>query len=107
MGSKIKSIEDIQGLSYSFMASQTFLSGIELDIFTCIGREKLQSSIVSKRTGSSLRGTEALLNALAGMGLIIKDRQGRFRNAPLSLKHLVRGGKDFIADGFRHAYSQY
>lgn len=89
------------------MPSQVFLTAIELDVFNSIGNESLKAWDISHRIGCSLRGTEMLLNAIAGLGLLKKDKNGKFTNSHLTLKYLVRSNPDFIGDAFRHSYLQF
>ncbi|MFZ2196757.1 MAG: methyltransferase, partial [Thermodesulfovibrionales bacterium] len=50
-----------------------------------------------------LRATEILLDALAGIGLLSKNRAGKYRNATVSNNYLVRGARLYQGDIIKHA----
>jgi (2Fe-2S) ferredoxin/2-polyprenyl-3-methyl-5-hydroxy-6-metoxy-1,4-benzoquinol methylase len=76
----------------SFQESRVILTAVELDLFSAVGPGS-GAAEVAWRLGTDPRATEMLLNALAAMGLLAKEK-GVFRNTPLSSRFLAAGGKD-------------
>ena len=94
--------ERLSELVWGFQPSRIFLTAVELDVFTHVGHGSRSASEVAGSLGASLRGTEILLNSLAGLGLLSKS-QGRFSNTPLTLRFLVAGAPDYALTGFKHS----
>jgi predicted O-methyltransferase YrrM len=64
----------------TFQASRVLLTAIELDIFTAVG-EGASARAVAEGLSTNLRATEMLLNALAALGVLVKN-EGVFKNLP-------------------------
>ena len=68
-----------------FQESRVILTALELDAFTAVG-ERSSAAEVAARLDTDPRSTEMLLNALAAMGLLLK--QGHwYRNSPVAARH--------------------
>ena len=65
--------EKVLKLARDFMDCRILLTGAELDLFTLLGRERLDLKGVADRTGTRTRGLAVLLDALAAMGLLNKE----------------------------------
>ncbi len=98
--SRISSPEQIQQMATSFKKSRIFMSAFELDLFTILGREKLTSDEVAIRSGTDIRATDRLLNALCALGLIRKENEC-FSNTEATARYLVKGEKDYMS-GLMH-----
>lgn len=83
----IRSYEDLIQTADAYADSRTLISGVELEIFTHLGRGARSAAQVARKAGANPEGTVRLLNALAGMGLLKKQGR-RFRNTPLSRTYL-------------------
>ena len=83
----IRTYNDLLRTADAFTDSRTLIAGVELDLFTHLGRKGLTAKEVARREKSSEEGVEFLMNALAGMGLLTKSGN-RFRNTPLSRTYL-------------------
>lgn len=97
--------EDLIGLRrlYSgFMASRVILTANNLGVFDHL-KISSTASAVSKRLKTDARATEILLDALTGIGLVIKSKDGKYRNAPVSTRYLVKGASLYQGDIVRHA----
>ena len=70
----------------AFQESRVILTALELDAFTAIGKGATASQ-AAERMGTDARATEMLLNALAAIGLVVKQ-DGVFRNGPVAAKNL-------------------
>jgi len=76
----------------SFQESRVVLTAVEIDLFSAVGPGS-GAPDVARRLGTDPRATEMLLNALAAMRLLEKEK-GVFRNTPVSSRFLAAGGKD-------------
>lgn len=67
------SAEKILKLGRDFMECRILLTGAELNLFTLLGREPLTALEASARIGADLRALTILLDALAALGLLVKE----------------------------------
>ncbi|HNQ77941.1 MAG TPA: methyltransferase [Acidobacteriota bacterium] len=88
-------------VSGGYWASFALHAGVELDVFTLLDGESLTRAEVSKELTLSGRGAEAILNALAAMGLLAK-KDGRFQTAEDAARYLSRSSKEYIGYMIRH-----
>ncbi len=79
----IRTYGDLLHTADAFTDSRTLIAGVELDLFTALGKKALTAKEISRKTKASAEGVEFLLHALTGMGLLTKSGS-RFRNAPVS-----------------------
>lgn len=70
--------ENLLALSRGFMESRILLTGAELDLFTLLAPRPLSAEEVVDRKGLHPRPTVMLLDALAALGLLVKD-EGRYQ----------------------------
>lgn len=101
--------DDLAGLRkiyLGFMPSRVILTANSLGVFDNL---KKASSVleIAKKLRTDLRATGILLDALAGIGLVIKSRDGRYRNAPVSNRYLVKGLRNYQGDIIRHATNMW
>jgi ubiquinone/menaquinone biosynthesis C-methylase UbiE len=75
--------------------AQALVAGVELDAFSLIADGKRTAREVARTAGASERGTEHLLDALAGLGYL-KKRGDQYGLAPIAEKFLVRGKEAYI-----------
>jgi predicted O-methyltransferase YrrM len=78
----------IQALSRAFQESRIFLTGAELDLFDLLAARPLSAGEVAAQTGANLRGLTILLDALAAMGLLVKE-EGRYQCEPSAAPFLT------------------
>lgn len=83
----IRTYNDLLQTADAFTDSRTLIAGVELNLFTHLGKKGLTAKEVARREKSSEEGIAFLMNALAGMGLLTKSGS-RFRNTPLSRTYL-------------------
>jgi len=103
MNNKKVSPEKILDMNWAFAKTSVLAAGVELDVFTHIAGGKKTVNQISKATKSSRRAMEMLLNALAGLGLLAKDKGGLFSLRPESGKFLVRGKPRYLGDMSLHS----
>ena len=64
-------------------------------IFNALEASPASAEDVSKKTDISLRGAQALLDGLAGLGLLTAS-EGRYRNSPEASQFLVKGKPSYL-----------
>ena len=103
MNNKRVSPEKILDMNWDYAKTSALAAGVELDVFTHIASGKKTVNQISKAAKSSRRGMEMLLNALAGLGLLAKDKSGLFSLMPESSEFLIRGKPRYLGDMSLHA----
>ena len=91
----------ILGKARAFWEARILMTAAELDIFSCILDAPKTAEEVSKALSSDLRGTEALLNSLAALGLLVK-KDDRFRVKPGFEKSLSSSAPETVLPMVRH-----
>jgi SAM-dependent methyltransferase len=97
MQKPISNPSDLMQVVNGFRISRVILTAYELGIFTRLKNKARSSSDVAKDIKSDERATDRLMNALVGLGLLVK-KQGSFSNAPFSEKFLVKGERDYMGN---------
>jgi len=67
-------LENILSLARGFMESRIFLTAAELDLFTLLAPAPLSVREIAERVNGNPRGLTVLLDALAAMGVLNKER---------------------------------
>jgi predicted O-methyltransferase YrrM len=67
--------ETILSLARNFMECRILLTGAEFDLFTLLNSLPLSAREVASRVGANLRALTILLDALAAMGLLVKQEE--------------------------------
>ena len=86
-----------------FQESRAILTALELDAFTAVG-ERATAAEVAARLDTDPRSTEMLLNALAAMGLLVKQNHW-FRNAPVAARFFSTASPDCARTALLHTAS--
>ncbi|HUP03108.1 MAG TPA: methyltransferase [Bryobacteraceae bacterium] len=84
--------DDLNQRIRAFQESRVILTALELDLFSAVGQGNGAAETAAK-LGTDPRATEMLLNALAGIGLLVK-KDGVFHNSPEAQRHLAAGSPD-------------
>ena len=92
--------DDLNQTLRGYMESRALLTGLELDIFTAVGGGATAEEVAQK-ISTHTRATEMLLNALAAMGMLVKQ-QGVFRNTPTTARYFAAGSEDNARAGLIH-----
>ncbi len=85
----------------AFQISRLVLTAVELDVFSAVGGDGVDARTVVERLGTDPRATAMLLNALAAIGLLIKDGDS-FRCAPLAARALGADSTCFLRPMLEH-----
>ncbi len=70
------------------------LSSLEFNVFSVLRKKSLPAKQVASLTKTKLEGMEILLNALAAMGVLNKNKN-TFRNTPVTYKYFCETSPDF------------
>lgn len=92
--------DDLNQMLRAYMESRAMLTALELDIFTVVGAGSTAEE-AARKVSTHPRATEMLLNALAGMGLLVKQR-GVFRNTPATARYFAEDSKDNARPSLLH-----
>jgi ubiquinone/menaquinone biosynthesis C-methylase UbiE len=96
----------LRKLYRGFISSRVILTANNLGIFETLKKASSATAIVEKLKIDP-RATEILLDALTGIGLVIKGRNSRYRNAPVSNRYLVKGTGLYQGDIIKHASTMW
>ena len=97
--------DDLAGLRklYSgFTTSRVILTANNFRVFDHL-RNSSSATEIAEKLRTDPRATEMLLDALTGIGLVSKSRGGRYRNAPVSNRYLVKGARLYQGDIIKHS----
>jgi predicted O-methyltransferase YrrM len=93
--------EAIMGLSRGFMESRVLLTGAELDLFTLTATAPLTAEQIDARIGADRRALTIVLDALAAMGLLIKQN-GAYQTEPSAARLLAADSPDSLLPIIQH-----
>ena len=101
--------EDLAGLRRLYMgftAARVVITANNLGVFDCL-EKSMNAGDAAKKLRADERAMEILLDALAGIGLVVKNKNGRYRNAPVSSRYLVKGARLYQGDIVSHASTMW
>jgi 2-polyprenyl-3-methyl-5-hydroxy-6-metoxy-1,4-benzoquinol methylase len=96
----------LRKLYLGFISSRVVLTANNLGIFDVL-KKASSATGVAKKLKTDPRATEILLDALTGIGLVIKSQDSRYRNSPVSSHYLVKGSRLYQGDIIRHATTMW
>ncbi|MDH4230998.1 MAG: acetylserotonin O-methyltransferase [Nitrospirota bacterium] len=96
----------LRRLYLGFTGARVVLTANNLGVFDRLKKAASAEALAGMLKGD-LRATEILLDALAGLGLVKKGRDAKYRNAPVSNRYLVKGARLYQGDIIRHASSMW
>jgi (2Fe-2S) ferredoxin/predicted O-methyltransferase YrrM len=91
--------DDLQERIRAFQESRVILTALELDLFTALGDGGSAGDVAAKM-GTDVRATEMLLNALASMGLLVK--QDVFQNTRVTARYFRATSPDNARPALLH-----
>ena len=92
--------DHLEQMVRGYMPARCILTAIELDVFTAIGDGGTAEKI-GTRIGVSAGGMGMLLNALVGLGLLLKSGD-EYNNTPETTRFFVQGSEDNHRNGLLH-----
>src|SRR4051812_25840026 len=81
--------EQLLQMSFSFTASRVLSSALQLDLFSRIAEGNRTASEIAKAAGAQERSMRMLLDALVGLQLLCKSKDG-YELTPVAENFLVR-----------------
>lgn len=97
----ISNVGQISRIGYGFIGSKALFSALNADIFSRLSNSGKQLKELTQETGIDSNALEILLTACVSLGLLTRDEQGLYANAPASQTYLVRESKLYFGDYFR------
>jgi SAM-dependent methyltransferase len=82
-------------VSGSYWQGCALHAGVNLDVFSIIESGQTTADSIAGHLGADVRGTTALLDALAAMGLVVK-RGDRYANTPFGRTFLVKSSPQYV-----------
>ena len=101
--------DDLVGLRrqyLGFVSSRVILTAVNLGIFDSL-KKAISAAELSRKLKTDPRATGILLDALTAIGLVIKSREGKYRNSPLSNRYLIKGLRLYQGDIIKHASTMW
>ncbi len=84
--------ERLMQLSFAYAPPLIISAAVNNGVFDALENNAKTVEQVAQKTGASARGLRILMNALIGLGLLKKDRQGKYSLTPESAAFLVTKG---------------
>jgi ubiquinone/menaquinone biosynthesis C-methylase UbiE len=97
----LRTVREISGLAYGFMASKVLFAALDLDLFTRLAGEPKRLDALAAETGLVASRLEIFLDACVSLGLLVR-RAGAYANAPASQAYLVRTAPSYFGDYYRY-----
>jgi 2-polyprenyl-3-methyl-5-hydroxy-6-metoxy-1,4-benzoquinol methylase len=85
----------------SFFSSRIILTANNFRMFDILEGKEKTAGAAAKAISADGRATELLLNSLVAIGLLEK-KKGKYRNAPVASRYLVKGKTEYQGDILRH-----
>jgi len=95
------SIGGLLAASSAYWRGCTLQAGVRLGVFTAIHDKQLDLEVLADAMATDIRGTEYLLNALAAMGLLVKDGTS-YVNSPPALELLSAHSPKYLGHIILH-----
>lgn len=93
--------ERIMQFGWAFVPQRSLTAAIDIGLFTALDRGAGTLDELVAATGASPRGVRIIADALAGLGLLVKEN-GRYANAPDAAKFLVQGKPSYLGPLIQH-----
>ncbi|MDQ3820764.1 MAG: acetylserotonin O-methyltransferase [Acidobacteriota bacterium] len=95
--------DKIMELGLGFWSSKTLLSAVELGLFTELARGPMTAETIGERLNLQQRGLRDFLDALVSLGLLERDSEGLYANAPEADAFLDRAKPSYLGGMFEMA----
>jgi 2-polyprenyl-3-methyl-5-hydroxy-6-metoxy-1,4-benzoquinol methylase len=101
MSSILEEVKELRKIWNGFRPARVLLTANNYRVFDHLTKPQ-SAKTISKKLNTDLRATEILLDALTGIGLVIK-RKGRYRNTDRASRFLLSGSPFYQGDIIRHS----
>jgi ubiquinone/menaquinone biosynthesis C-methylase UbiE len=102
----LKDLIELRRLYLGFTGARVVLTANNLRVFEHLQKPSFAHEI-ARKLEADLRAVEILLDALTGIGLVKKDRAGKYLNSRMSKRYLVKSSHSYQGDIIRHASSMW
>jgi hypothetical protein len=89
-------------MAWGFAPTMMLEAGVSLRVFDILDEGPKSAETVASLAGASVRGMRALMNGLAGVGLLTKNGAGQYGLASDTAAFLVRGRPGYLGAFTRH-----
>lgn len=96
----LRSVREISGIAYGFMASKVLFTALDLDLFTLLAPGPKRVDELAAKTGLAPERLEIFLGACLSLGLLVRQ-DSAYANAPASQTYLVRTAPSYFGDYYR------
>ena len=103
----VLSLAHITELAQSFERAKVLLAAVELDLFTALADGPLDRDALRERIGIDERGARDFFDALVALGLLVRDRDGRYANTEATNTYLDRDKSTYIGALMEDLNSRY
>jgi SAM-dependent methyltransferase len=90
-------VTQVSSIAYGFMGSQALFAALELGLFSALAAGPLAAADIARDTGAQPGPLQALLQALTGIELLVRDGD-TYRNSTAASRYLVRGARSYMGD---------
>jgi ubiquinone/menaquinone biosynthesis C-methylase UbiE/DNA-binding transcriptional ArsR family regulator len=98
--------ERIMQFAWGYAAPLMLEAAVRHRVFDALDKGPATVEQLSSETGASRRGLRILLNALVGLELLARDKEGRYALTAESATYLVRGKPDYRGGMLLHTSTQ-
>ncbi len=98
--------EDLRLMATGFQPAKLLLVALDAGVFDLLAHGPRTGAEVAQSFGLDSRATEIALNALVGLGLLVKE-EDRYRNAEGAGRFLSRGSPEYRGEILRHIHNTW
>jgi hypothetical protein len=84
----------------AYRQAKVLLSAVELDVFSLLATKPLTAASLACRIGIDVRGARDFFDALVALGLLRRDKDGRYRNSEAAGLYLDRCLPTYLGGSF-------
>src|SRR5262245_17457343 len=95
-------LESILELGYAFRGAKALMSAVELGVFTALTEGPLGGEALRQQLGLAERGARDFFDALVALGLLNRDRTGRYSSAPGAALYLDPRKESYVGGVFEN-----
>ena len=89
-------------LGHAFKGAKTFLSAVELGVFTVLSEGPLDADALRGRIGIDVRGARDFFDALVALQLLKRDGNDRYLNSPETDLYLDSTKSSYVGGDLEH-----
>lgn len=102
----IETAEDLSAIAFGFMASKALFAGLHVDLFSALADGPRTAEDLAREAGIPLNRVVMLTTALASVGLLTHEADGRISNSPAAQSFLSKRSKYDFGDYLRYQIDQ-